>query len=66
MHDIELDLRFWLVGGDYIGKLIKPSVQAMNTALVPQFLSSVSTESQNLAPSFSDSQKPKNSFFWSA
>ncbi len=45
------------------GKPLRPSTQAMRISLTPRFCSSVSTLSQNLAPSFSASHRPSSSLW---
>src|ERR1051326_6758419 len=45
------------------GKPVSPSTHAMKISLTPRFCSSVSTASQNLAPSFCESHIPSSSLF---
>src|SRR5690606_37454290 len=56
-----------LVGGSSAavasGNPLSPSTQAIRMSSRPRFFSSVSTDSQNFAPSVSASQRPRSSFW---
>ena len=62
VHDAELHARFGEYCHDGVRKPFSPSTQAIKMSCTPRFLSSVSTCSQNFAPSVGAIQMPKVSF----
>jgi hypothetical protein len=62
VHDARLDDRLGEDGFDGLGEALESVAAGDEDILTPLFFSSVTTISQNFAPSFCSSQRPSTSF----